>query len=63
MSRDLSAIMAAGSRPERFHIGSFGDTPDREEDAPSAGSGLPLGFLPAAPEAADPHDRKRERDG
>eukprot|EP00969_Alexandrium_andersonii_P115023 5086714-Alexandrium_andersonii.AAC.1 len=55
--------MAAESRPERFHLGSLGSTPEREEGTPSAGSKLSLGSLPAAPEAADPRDRKREREG
>eukprot|EP00969_Alexandrium_andersonii_P265626 11738392-Alexandrium_andersonii.AAC.1 len=57
LSRDLSAIMAAGSLPARFHIGSPGITPDQEEETPPAGSRMPL------PEAAGPRDKKRERDG
>eukprot|EP00969_Alexandrium_andersonii_P033731 1474461-Alexandrium_andersonii.AAC.1 len=55
--------MAAESLPERFHLGSPGITPVREEGTPSAGSGMSLGSIPATPEAVGPHDRKRERDG
>eukprot|EP00969_Alexandrium_andersonii_P134220 5937210-Alexandrium_andersonii.AAC.1 len=62
MSRDVSAILAHGARPERFHIGSFGGFPAQEEGTPSAGFVLPQGVVPTAPEAVGPYDRKSGRD-